>query len=79
MIETANIIKTFYKQALKAGEPGILTRLTNGRTTEGTLGRWSSTIANCTWKRVGGGVLLNFNKLAALCLAHTVPEEFFKC
>ncbi len=25
MIETANIIKTFYKQALKAGEPGILT------------------------------------------------------
>jgi len=47
----------------------FLTRLIFGRTTEGTLGRWSSAIANCARRRVGGGVLLNFNKLAAFSIS----------
>ena len=33
----------------------FLTRLTIGRTTEGTLGRWSSTVANRARRSVGGG------------------------
>ena len=43
----------------------MLTRLIFGRTTEGTLGRWSSAIANCARRRVGGGVSINCIKLAA--------------
>ena len=53
----------------------MLTRLVIGRTTEGTLGRWSSAIANCARRRVGGGVSINCIKLAADSIAHSVPKK----
>ena len=37
-----------------------------GRTTEGTLGRLKSTVANHTLSSDGGGVSINFIKLAGL-------------
>lgn len=39
-----------------------------GRTTEGTLGRRTSTVANRARRSVGGGVLINFIKLATVPL-----------
>ena len=51
-----------------------------GRTTEGTLGRFSSTVANRARCSDGGGVLINFIKLAAVVYstyrATTIPFEF---
>ena len=44
----------------------VKTGLTIGRTTEGTLGRWSSAVANRARRRVGSGVLINFIKRAAV-------------
>ncbi len=45
-----------------------------GRTTEGTLGRQSSTVANRARRRVGGGVSINIIKLAAFSNALSVPK-----
>ena len=45
-----------------------------GRTTEGTLGRCSSTVANRARCSDGGGVSINFIKLAARVIARVVPE-----
>jgi len=64
MNETLDFIIMRKNIDLKVGEPNRSVRLTFGRTTEGTLGRWSSTMANCARRSVGGGVLFNFNKLA---------------
>ncbi len=46
-----------------------------GRTTEGTLGRQSSTVANRARRRGGGGVSINFIKLAAFSIARSVPNS----
>lgn len=45
-----------------------------GRTTEGTLGRQSSTVANRARRRGGGGVSINIIKLAAFPIARSVPN-----
>jgi len=42
---------------LNEGKPGRFGRALNGRTTEGTLGRCSSTVANYARRSDGGGVL----------------------
>ena len=55
----------------------FLIRLTIGRITEGTLGRLSSAVANHARRRVGGGVSINFIKLAAVSIAQTVPQNYF--
>lgn len=54
--------------------PAVFGRAHIGRTTEGTLGRVSSTVANRARRSVGGGVLINIIKLAALLNASTVPQ-----
>jgi hypothetical protein len=46
-----------------------------GRTTEGTLGRQSSTVANRARRRGGGGVSINIIKLAAFSNARSVPNS----
>lgn len=46
-----------------------------GRTTEGTLGRQSSTVANRARRSVGGGVSINIIKLAAFSNARSVPNS----
>ena len=50
----------------------------NGWTTEGTLGRCKSTVANRARSSDGGGVLIKFIKLAAVPKAYSVPKNEFR-
>src|SRR5512139_3705519 len=61
---------------LKEVSPAVFGRAHIGRTTEGTLGRVSSTVANRARRSVGGGVLIKFIKLAAGVIASSVPKRF---
>ncbi|HXF43738.1 MAG TPA: hypothetical protein VNK26_08360, partial [Pyrinomonadaceae bacterium] len=61
----------------KAGEPGLVFgRARKGRTTEGTLGRIPSTVANRARRSVGGGVLINIIKLADFSLCTFRAKDF---
>jgi hypothetical protein len=66
MNETRSFPSKAFNNGLNEESPAFSAGLFIGRTTEGTLGRCSSTVANRARGSDGGGVLINFIKLAAV-------------
>ena len=54
-------------------------RLIIGRTTEGTLGRWSSAVANRARRSVGGGVLNKLHQASRFLPMHIACHSRFDC